>query len=157
MYKFTFFQNHNRYGFETYITYSASLLLQQTRVHNSVKICVRIMALFRLRILVKFFCTNILIFKTTTDIALKHTTHFHYHYFQQQTRVHNSVKVFVWIIALFRLRILVKFFVPIYFFKKTLQILLWNLQHLFTIITSINRQENITLSMFLYELLPFFT
>ena len=83
----------------------------------------------------------------------KRITH---HYFYQQMRVHNSVKIFVRIMSLFLLRILVKFFVPIYFFSKPLHILLWNLQHYFTIITSINRQEYITLSRFLYELLPFF-
>ena len=53
-------------------------------------------------------------------------------------------------------RILVKFFVLIHFFSKPIQILFWNLQHFFTIITSINRQEYITLSRFLYDLLPFF-
>ena len=56
---------------------------------------------------------------------------------------------------------LIKFFVPIHsefwlsflyqfiFLSKPLQILLWNLHLLFTIITSINRQEYITLSRFL--------
>ena len=95
-------------------------------------------------------------FKTTTDIALKLTTLFHPHYLHQQTRVHNTVEVFEWIIALFLLRILVNFFVPIYLFSKPLQIWLRNLRHFFTIITSSNRHEYITLSRFLYELLPFF-
>ena len=40
--------------------------------------------------------------------------------------------------------------------SNSLQILLWNLQHLFTVITAINRQEYITLSRFLLELWPFF-
>ena len=75
---------------------------------------------FQLRILVKLFCTNLLFFKTITDIALKLTTLFDYHYLQQQTTVHNSVKVFVRIMAIFRLRILVKFFVPPHFFQNHL-------------------------------------
>ena len=106
--------------------------------------------------LVKVFVPILLFVKTITDIALKLITLIHHHYLHQQTRVHNSVKVFVRIMALFLLRILVKFFVPIYFFSKPLQIWIRNLHHLFTIITSINRQENITLSRFLDELLPFF-
>ena len=133
----------------TIVTYMASKLTklvhhhtlhQQTRVHvhNSVKIFVGIMALFRLRIFVIFF-VPISFFKTNTDIALKLTTLFHHHYLHQQTRVHSSVKNFVRIMALFRLRILVKFFVPIYLFSKPLQIWLRNLQNLFTIITSSNR------------------
>ena len=44
---------------------------------------------------------------------------------------------------------LFKIFVPIHFYSKPLQIWLRNLQHLFTIITSINRQEYINLSRFL--------
>ena len=51
---------------------------------------------------------------------------------------------------------LVKFFVPPHFISEVLQVWLWNLPYLFTIITSIYRQEYITLSRFLTELWPFF-
>ena len=73
---------------------------------------------------VKVFVPIHFFVKTITNIALKLTTLIHYHYFYQQTRVHNSVKIFVRIMTLFRLRILVNFFVPIYLFSKPLQILL---------------------------------
>ena len=71
-----------------------------------------------LRVLVNFGCTNLFFFKTIRDIASKLTTLVHHHYFHKKTRVHNSVNVFVRIMALFLNRILVKFFVPPYFFPK---------------------------------------
>ena len=75
--------------------------------------------------LVKVFVPIPFFVKTITDIALKLTTLFHHHYLHQQTKVHNSVKVFKRLMAFFFiLRILVKFFVPIYFFSKPLHILL---------------------------------
>ena len=99
------------------------------QVYTSVKMFVRIMPFFRLKISVKF---SVLISKLTTLI--------HHHYLQQQTRVHNSVNVFVRIIAIFSLITLVKFFEPPHFFSKPLVIQVIHLQYFLIIITSINRQ-----------------
>ena len=120
-----FCQNHYRYCFETTLIYHHNLH-QQPRVHNSVKVFVRIMALFRLRTLIKFYITISFLFKTIRDIAIKLTTLVDHHYLHQQTREHNSVKVCVRIMArfylecwlsfpyhftFFRFRILVQYFV----------------------------------------------
>ena len=51
---------------------------------------------------------------TIRDIALRCTLLVHHHYLLQQTRVHNSVKVFVRIMAFFSTKNLVKFFVPLF-------------------------------------------
>ena len=84
-------------------------LHQQTRVHISVKIFVRIMALFDLEFWLSFL-NNLLIFKTITDMTLKLTKLIRNHYLHQQTRVHISVKIFVRIMALFDLEFWLKFF-----------------------------------------------
>ena len=69
--------------------------------------------------LVKVFVPIHFFVKTITYVALKLTTLIHHHYLCQQTREHNSVKVFVRIMTLFLLKIFVKFFVPIHIFFKT--------------------------------------
>ena len=99
----TFFQNH--YILTTLIYHH--YLHQPTRVHNSVKFCLRNMALFRFIILVKLFIPN-QIFSKQLEIYLKHLQkYFWYHYLHQQPRVHNLVKVFVRIMTLF---LLIKYF-----------------------------------------------
>ena len=86
------------------------------------------MDLFRLRILVKFFVPpHSPFFKIVRDIALKLSTHVPHHYLHQQTIVLSSVKVFVRSIALFRLTMLVKFFVPPHFFSKPLRYIAYSL------------------------------
>ena len=120
LYQFTFCQTITDIGSTLTTLIHHHYLHQQTRVHNSVKVFVRIMALFSTQNLGRVFCANSLFFNIITGIALKLTTLFHHH--NQQTRVHNSVKFLLRIMAPFRFRILVKLFIPNQFFSKQFKI-----------------------------------
>ena len=99
--------------------------------------------------LVKVFVPIYVFVKTITDIALELTTLIHHHSPLQQRRVlHKYVKVSVRIMAVFNLEFWLSFWYNSRFFKTFSDIAL-KLSRLFTIVTSSNRQEYITLSMLL--------
>jgi hypothetical protein len=96
------------------------------------------------------------IFKFHWHMALKLCTLVHHLAFKLLTGGGYSIKHFDIIMPLFRLRIYVKVCVPPQIFSKSIDVWLWNFAHLFTIMPSNFKQEEVTLSSFLTELCPFF-